>query len=280
MILSQWIRLIRDNVSTLSDVSLAGQNDTDTIPFAMASATDFLYVGQHYPFSNLFLDTNAVNTSAASLTIEMWTGSAWDAVVDILDGTQAAGKTLARKGNVAWSTNRNSSWNWVEDTSSGGPSELSTFTIYNLYWLRIAVSADLSAGTILDRVTYAFCSEEQLGRINPEIDSYLSNWETGKTDWYDQIQLASTMVLADLKAKGIVFTRGQIHNYEDICTATAYRALIIILTHLGTDYKDLVASYWKNYQSLLSIKRFDIDKDLSGNLGHSELDSTERSLVR
>lgn len=280
MLLSQWIRLIRKDNTTYTDISLSGQN-TDIITFDMNHLEDYLYVGQYYPFTNLFFEVNTVNALASTLGIEHWNGSEWVSVVDILDGTLVSGATMARDGVVSWSIDMyNEEWQIVQDTSSNTMTDLDDFKLYNLYWIRIRPSATLTAGCKLDKVSYAFTTGEILKSIFPEIDSYLTSWSATKTDWNEQIRLASNHVVTDLKAKGLIKNGTQIINFEDICIATAYKALQIIFAPLGDPFKDKRNDFIIEYNRCLSIKRFDFDQNSDGKLTPMELESGSRKLIR
>ncbi len=259
--LTQWTRVIFSNNGVLTDFTLAAQN-SDTIPLAMVSAEDSLYIGQHFPFNNFFLDINTVNTNAAELDIEIWQNTQFINAVDTLDGTRVSGVTLARSENVVFSPDRDESWELVEDTSEDSvPPELKAGTpiYYNLYWMRIRVTADLDVGTVLNKFGYRFADGALLSAVDPDIDKYLESWKAGKTDWDEQLQLASERVISDMKARGIIVHPGEILLMDELAWATAYKALHIIYMPLGPDFNERKVDADKAYRDIMDAQRFTID---------------------
>ena len=121
--------------SYLTEVTGAG-----TAPVALDTAAngDYLYVGFSDVFGGVLVDMDGanVNANASVLTAEYWTGAAW-AALTITDGTANAGATLKQDGAITWLVPTN----WAQRTITG---------LGTKHWVRISVSAALTAGTAID----------------------------------------------------------------------------------------------------------------------------------
>lgn len=113
--------------ATADDVALASLWATP--------ASDALFLGHGRPFLGLFLGlTGTLNANASVLSVAAWNGQAWTSVAGLADGTvAAAGKTLSGGGRVTWRLPDD----WVERAINGA----------RAYWVRLQVSAALTAGT-------------------------------------------------------------------------------------------------------------------------------------
>jgi hypothetical protein len=278
--LSQWIRIIRGVSGVLSDLSIEMQTSAATT-VNLDSTADYLYIGQSFPFNNFFVQVGTANTSDSVLTVEYWDGNSWTAAVDVIDGTKASGKTFAQSGVVMFSPSRNTNWQIVQDTSDEETTfGLQSLEIYDMYWLRISVSADLYASTSINKIGYSFCTDEQLLSVAPEINKFLTGWAAGKTNWIEQIILGSQHMVAKLKEIGLVVTNGQILRFDDVSIPTVYKTLELIYWGLGEAYrpKMLEARDWSD--KLLTIERFTIDRNKDGLLSRSELSGSTGGLIR
>lgn len=101
---------------------------------------DAIYAGFDDLFGGIRIDLDGANVNAVPsvLAAHYWTGSAW-AALTATDGTDAAGATLAQDGAITWLM----------------PSDWATKTITTLhasakYYVRLTVSAALTAGTAID----------------------------------------------------------------------------------------------------------------------------------
>ena len=277
--LTQWIRLLTKQAS-LIDRSLASQDETGFA--ANLETTHYLYIGQHYAFNNFFVEMNVVNVVPSVLSIEYWDGRQWRAAVDILDGSSLAGATLGKTGVVQFSPDTQYSWTRVNDTSEEDTSfGLETVNIYNMFWLRLKVSANLTAGTNIKHLSYAFTNDRMLKSIDPEIDQYLTAWGgAGKTNWIEQIRLGSQHVIIDLKARSMVLSNAQILRFDDVSLAAAYRTLLQIYAPFGEGFKDKRAFAQAQYTAAMDVKNFSFDRNNDAELSLPELNQTTGKLVR
>ena len=277
--LTQWIRLLTKQAS-LIDRSLASQDETGFA--ANFTTTDYLYIGQHYAFNNFFVEMTTPNVVPSVLSIEYWDGRQWRAAVDILDGSSLAGATLGKTGVVQFSPDTQYSWTRVNDTSEEDATfGLETVNIYNMFWLRLKVSVNLTAGTNIEHLSYAFTNDRMLKSIDPEIDQYLTAWGgVGKTNWIEQIRLGSQHVIIDLKARSMVLSNAQILRFDDVSLAAAYRTLLQIYAPFGEGFKDKRAFAQAQYTAAMDVKNFSFDRNNDAELSLPELNQTTGKLVR
>jgi len=285
---NQWIRIFYKDDTNIVDLSLKAQND-ETIPFDFVSAEDKLYIAQDLAFNNFFIQLDTPNAVQANMTIEVWEGKAWQPVVDIIDGTntqafpaQTTPTPFSIDGVVQFVPNREEFWRFVDDTTDepaafGLQSDL---TVYNKYWLRVGFDTDLTVGTIIKKIGYAFCDDRQLTAIDPEIDNFLTSWASGKTNWIEQILIASEHVVSDLKSRSLIEHQGEILRFEDISLATAYRTLALIYSKFGKGYETQRDDAMARYAELSAISRFSFDKNSDGQLDKGEFQGTTGTMVR
>lgn len=279
--LAQWIRIFYSNGSSLTDYSIAAQN-SDDIPFAITASTDYLYVGQYYPFNNAYFELKVANTNASLSSVQYWSGKVWADARDVIDGTNVAGKSLSRSGVIQWSPDKSYSWNNVEDTfNQQGPTQLATLKIYDLYWMRFKWSGNLSGTTALKSVTYNFSNDELLRMIDAEVDNYkVAFGGASKLDWNNETMLASQHVIADLKTKGFILGAGNILRFDDVALATSYKALAIIYAQLGEPFRQRYLDLMANYSDMINVKRFTIDTNTNGMVDKQEISSSVAGLIR
>ena len=278
--LNQWIRVIKHVSEVYTDVSMElSQRESVAIPLA---TTDALFIGQHYPFNNLYVGVSAVNANTAHMHVAYWNNKEWESAVDVLDATKATGKTLAQSGAIQWSPDRDESkWADTADTrDNSAPPQLASFAIYDMYWLRLKPSANLSSLAAINRVGFAFCTSSQLLDIDPELNNYLGAWATGKINWTDQILVATEHLISDLKGRGLVVHAGQILRPDEFTLAVKYRTLSLIYGQLGPEFLPKTQAYFSEYQNQISQKAYTIDKNADGEATRSEIKGTQGGLVR
>lgn len=278
--LLNYFRVFPKLSSVLSDKSLDNQDDTKTVALNLAS-TDYLYLAQRYPFTNVFFHIDTANTNASVMSIDIWDGTEWRAAVDVLDGTSSGGKTLAQSGGVQWCVDDDYTWQRVTDTSDTyAPADLQSLHIYNLYWMRIKVSANLSASTDVKEICHAFTTSQKLKDMDIEINGYLESFETGKTDWINEIKTGSKLTIQELQRLGLVMSEGQIIDLNDVYIAATQRTLALIYSNLGSAYAERMAKKMEEFSKSLNIRNFSFDKNADGKLTQDEVGGTIKRMYR
>lgn len=253
-------------ISHATDISVA-VNDfrTGTAAFVYTSG-QYLYIGAPMPFNNLWFEVGTANVNAATPTIQQWFGNAWVSAVDVSDETAG----LTASGRMSWNTDRLKGWDFEQtsETVTG----LESFKIYWKYWLRISFSATFSVGTTLKYIGQKFSNDTILPSYYPDLmqAEVLSGFATGKTTWDEQHYMAAEAIVADLKARNIIFERGQLLDWSIFTPAACHKVAEIAYTAFGSPYLEQLKLARANYKDALNIKFFKADKNLNGSLDPAE----------
>jgi hypothetical protein len=243
--LTQFIRVFKgvsDNVAapnegiTLTDVSM--ENAEKTVHLF---AQKYLYIAQKFPFNNIFIMLGAVANAqtTSKIKIEYWNGAdEWVEAKDVMDFT----KGLQRSGLVQFQLDNNDSWDCIpetdeDDEDSSIPDELVDLSINDCHWLRISFTgAVVDPLTQIKHLTYAFTTTEKVNAVDVQATRYYETFQTGKTNWQDEILVGSEMMIADMKAAGLLKSAGQIILLDDFILPCAWRVLEHIYSQMGTSY--------------------------------------------
>ena len=282
--LYEYMRVFKYDGVSFTDLSLDNQDNSATLDAALLT-TDYIYVGQYFPFNNIYLNMDTANTNTAKIKVEYYNRepatNGWASTVDDLDATSTGGATLGKSGLLQYEPDRDEVWLDIFDTSEEKvATELTALTIYNLYWMRISVDADMSVGTLLKEITYAFTKTQELIALDVEIGNYFAAFGAGKTSYEDEIITASKLVLNDMKLRNILGDRGRLLRMDDVWMLTNWKALELIYGNLGTAYKDQAGMALKKYEELIISKRLTLDQNRNARVEKSEIRASFRSLHR
>jgi hypothetical protein len=264
-------RIIHNDNGTLEDKSVELNNlYTGTATLDLALTDDYLYIGSDLPFNHRWFEVSSVNSVSSIMSVDIWDGNSWNAAVDVVDQTSATGKTLAQSGYISWTTDRSSSWGLEETTEN--VTGLTTLKIYNMYWVRLKVSASLTGSTAVSYVGHKFSSDDDLGGRYPDLVSstIMDAFETGKTTWNEQHVLAAEDVIQDIRRKRIAWSANQVVNWEQFNIAAIHKVAMIIMNAFGDDYKDNRADAKKAYDEAMNLKIFEVDANADGHNQVSE----------
>jgi hypothetical protein len=281
--LYNYMRLIRGDNGTLTDVSLENQDESRNITLDLVTGEDYIYVAQHFPFNNLFFQISSANAVASSMAIEYWSGpgNGWKAFQDVLDDTKRSGASLAVSGVVQFTPDPQYNWHQVGDSQGQDfPTGLTTLKIYNVYWLRISFNATLTNTTAIKRLSYAFTRSQQLDNLDVEINRFLTSFSASKTNWDDEIVTASQQVVDDLMRAGLIVSRGQVLRFDDVSMAASWKTLMLIYRNCGPAFRDKLLDAEKEYGKLLNLRRFSFDKNQDGFVDKKEISNTVARLTR
>ena len=266
-------RVIFEDNTTLIDFSKE-INDiyANTKTFDYTVTDDYLYIGSELPFNHRWFDVSTVNavTSAIS-SIEVWDGSAWNAAVDVIDGTSTGGKSLAQSGVISFTLDRNKSWGRM-DTTEDIPA-LSTLKIYDMYWARIAWNATLTSSTALNYVGFKFSEDNDLtGYYGGDFarSTFLTAFKSGKTNWKEQHVAAAEEIARELIRKEIIWSKNQILDWRLFTDASVHKVAEIVYTAFGAQYSEQRDQANKNYHIAMNKKAFRVDKDEDGRRDQHE----------
>jgi hypothetical protein len=248
-------------------------NGSHTIP-AFVALEDAIYIGNTVPFNHIYFKLDTYNTNSSLMSVAYWDSKTWTNAVEVIDETMTNGKSFSQSGFVTWTPSKDESWvdedtNYKNSTITG----LTSISIYDLYWLKISFSANLSSFG-LSWVGQKFSDDDTLGAEFPDLvrSAVMSAWESGKTTWEEQHVIAADIMAKDLMAKGLILEKGQILDRFDLDKPAVQKVAEIIYGGLGADYTDQKLAARKEYDTRLNTALPKVDTNLNGRV-----DTTERT---
>lgn len=282
--LYEYLRVVHDDNGTLTDKSLDNSSESTNITGVLVPGEDEYYLGMDIPFNNFFIQMSSnVNDVSSVMSVYYWINNTWQQAVDVLDGTSANGASLARSGIVTFSPNRQYHWRKTEDTSdtnANSPTELQGLTIYNMHWIKIVFSGTHTLNTAIKRITYAFTRSERLDNLDTQINEYQASFETGKTDWDNEIITASESIIQDLKSRKLIRHRGEILRIDELALACDYKTLAVIYNSLGKSFYDKRDWAEDKYKQVIQSSIFTVDVNNDGFTHENEVLSTAARTIR
>ncbi len=220
--------LFSDNSVFTDNTSKLKKWGVDTMGVSMVAAEDKIYIGCNHSFAARFFKISTANSSSAVLTIKYYAGSTlgWLAVKNLADETSYGGVPFAIDGFISWDL----PGDWVKNQVNSLPElaeDSSTGDGYGKYWIEITSSQDLFDG-LIDWIGTIWTNEDYLKIRWPEVchENYLP---TGKTNWYELIEMSTKDVADDLNIKNIIDYELQAKDIDELANMTALKTLINIL---------------------------------------------------
>lgn len=235
------------------------RSNSKVIPFV--AAQDKLYIGSRLPFNHLYFKLKVVNAITSTMTVKYYDGSNWVPVVELMDETNG----WKNSGFVTFTPNRDTKWQ-MTSTNYGGEtvSGLTTLNIYDMYWIQISFSADLTGTTELAWAGQLFSNDDDLCSEFTDLrkSNVMYAFESGKSDWQEQHAKAGELMVQDLINKGIISDGDNILSREDYTAASVQKCAEIIFNGFGDAYKDNKESARIEYERRLNkrINRVDVNK--------------------
>lgn len=265
-------RVLYSDNGTLTDISNSVaklRSGTATIA-GFVAAQDYIYVGSRAPFNHFFLKMGTtVNALSSQMQIHYWDGTTWVASVETRDGTSA----LSQDGFVEFMPNKNKGWtrettNFESDQITG----LTGVVIYDLFWIRISFTNDLTANIQLKFLGQKFSEDDDLALEYPDLirSTVLARFETGKTSWEEQHGRAAEVIEQDLITKRVIKDRGQILDRETYRLASVHKTAEIIFGAFGDDYVDQKQSARNEYKDRMDKVIYTVDESEDGILDIAE----------
>jgi len=247
-----------------------------TQSFSYTTGT-YLYVAAVLPFNHLWFEMGTVNATAAiTPTIEIWFGNAWVPAVDVIDET--LGLTLS--GRLSWATDRLKGWD--PEQSSEDVTGVTSFKIYNMFWLRISWSANFTGSPTLKYVGQKFSTDDTLYSYYPNLNNSLTltSFESGKTDWNEQHYMAAEQIVKDLRKRNLIESRAQVLDWTLFEDASCHKVAEIVYTPLGNAYLALRQEAEAKYKAAMNMQFHSLDKNADGNLSREERRVSTSSMTR
>ncbi len=263
-------RVIWSDNGTLIDVSKAlGDFRRDSLTFVYTQVQDALYVGAELPFNHKYFDIGTANDVASVFSVAIWSGSAWNAAVDVKDETvtaAAATTSLAQSGFISWARDLTTG-GWGQQPDSNNITALAGTRIFDLYWCRFTWSVTLKSTTTLKYIGERLSDDEDLFDLYPDLAnaSLMSAYETGKTSWKDQEFAAADFIVKHLRRNGILFRKEQIMDETLLTEASVHKTAGIIYAGLGNGYRDRVKDCNERFNETVPDKFPEVDRNASGD---------------
>lgn len=261
-------RVILSNNGTLTDVSLEMLNfSSEEVTIPEIAAEDSIYIGSELRFNHRFFELGTtVNALSSNLIVELYDGNNFVSAnaVDLIDQTKTSGAAFSRSGVFQWTLDEGEVW-LRRDTDDMDTTELSNLKIFNLYWMRIRYSNDLTSGIKMKYIGHKFSTDEDLGTLYPETkrqdikDAF--NNGISKANWDEQSFSAAEEMVDDLKQKDLIFSSNQIIDWKQLKRASIHKTAKLVYSGFGKDYEDLVKRAMKEYSNAINFFYANFDKD-------------------
>lgn len=243
-------------------VNLNKYNDTESV-FDYKTSEDAIYVGARLPFNQLFLKVVEKNSMSSNMYVEVWTGTKWEFVNEVIDETGA----LSSSGYVTFYPDRDDGWVLTSTSDEGQTvTGLESVKVYDRYWIKITFDSDLSSGVSLSWVGNVFSDDSDLYAEYPDLmkENVLNSFKSGKAGWEEQHVRAAYMIEQDLIINRAMIAPEQILEREDYRLASVQKVAEIIFNAFGDDFTDNKQKAREEYQRRLSSPMKKIDKNANG----------------
>ena len=244
-------------------------SDTMTIPLTLGE--DYIYIGCPHSFSSRFFLVSTVNAISSRITVEYYYGNnSWRSVKNITDETSVSGVTFAKTGFISWDLPDD----WIRTQINNFP-ELPYGTNsrddLGFFWVRLKASATLTATTKLKWLGLIWTTQDYMKIKWPEVDNaaYLP---TGKSDWYELIEMSTGDVADDLNINNIIDYELQAKDINELAKLTALKTLVNILIPMrSSETLDKMRQDFKEeYDKLLKKRLKSIDSDQNEKIDDKE----------
>lgn len=279
MSLTQRILISKNGTITDLTTILNDHKKNDYTP-AIISAEDAIYIGSIYPFNHKWIEVSTVNAAPANAIVQIWNDEKWEDAVDEIDYTAITGGTLFESGILQFRPHIDKGWS--SESESNDVTDLTGTEIYNMYWIKITFTADLSAGMVLKYIGNRFSSDSDLFTYYPDLSNpgLMEAFEAGKTDWNDQHFAAADAIIQHLATKSIILDKSQILDWSLFKMAAIHKVAEIAYYGLGKNKAANIKAAQAQYKDAINVKYFNADKTNTGTLSKSERQSTTREMSR
>ena len=271
-------RYFYDNAGTIVDRTIPWSN-----PYTATGAWDaktYIYVSSYFPFNHKFIDIDAANDQAGTLSIEVWYNSAWTAVADIVDYTAGSTYSLENSGNIFFTQDEDKGWDEKDDSSD--ITELADTKVYNAYWMRIGYGASSASALEINYVGHRFCDDNALHSFYPQFNnsSMLTRFKAGKTNWTEQEISASDAIISDLRSRNLILSKDQILDSKRYELPCVHKTAEIIFAGMGRSFDDDRIVARKQYDESMNTGGFAIDQNADGNYDRVEKTANCKRMTR
>jgi hypothetical protein len=141
-----------------------------------------------------------------------------------------------------------------------------------LYWVRVSVSANLSAGTTLQSCLNLFSSDEMLRVYYPWLVSDTRFLPTGRSNFLEQHVAAKDLAVKHLRDRRVIEDESQVINPEVVSPAAIHAAAYLILLPVATSdaYRQLRDDAMKMFVSEIGQTILSTDQNRDGVVDEEE----------
>ncbi len=274
-------RIIKNVAGTLTDLSGSLNNYYSATSNVGIETTDYIYIGQRFPFNSFYSKSGVVNEEAAALSIDLWDGNEWIGAAEVIDETDA----FSASGYITFTPKKNEQW-VADDTQDTNAKEIITglgdLIIYDNYWCRISTSVNLTAGTTLQWVGNLFSNDDDLGSEYTELlnSNLMAAIESGKTGYEEQHVKAASILISDLVSRKVIDNSAQILERDILIDMAVTKCAELIFRLLGDDYTDDRESTRKEYESRIKRDIYLVDANNNARLDKQETTHRQGTLSR
>lgn len=236
---------------------------SDTYLMSMGTS-DALYIAGDFPFNHLYIKMgDVVNDINSSIIIDYWDGTNWVSAVSINDYTYA----FSQSGFIEFTPDRDEQWLRESSKASGESiTGLESITVYDKYWMRITVSANLKNNIELHWIGNKFSDDDDLYSEFPLFNdnTFLTSFESGKMNWEEQHVKAAELIIQDLKRKNVILGKEQILERDILMPASVAKVAEIIFNAFGRDYAENKLSAKEEYLRRIDLSKYVVDTNNNG----------------
>jgi hypothetical protein len=275
-------RVIFSDNGVISDITIS-VNDFDeySITPGIVAAQDKIYIASAMPFNHRWIEVGTVNTTSATIGVEIWNSGQWQAAADVIDYTSFAGATFGRSGIIQFRPNIENN-GWTRQRLSSEVTGIAALEIYEMYWMRLTFSANPLAGMTLKYIGQRFSRDIDLFAEYPDLNntSLMTAWQSGKTSWDDQHVLASDYIVQKLISANIIFDKSQIMDWQLFKPAAVHKTAEIIYGGFGPSMAENRKAARESFDKAINLKYFNVDKSGDGDLSDHEKMQTTQEMSR
>lgn len=238
--------------------------NSSALTIALTTSSAF-YIGFHEKFAARYFKVKTPNTTAATLAVKYWDGSAWSAVDDLIDQTSSGGKVFAQSGFISWENKAD----WKKVALAPIDSDV------EMYWVKLEVSATILNTTELEAVINLFSDDVGLRALYPEIVIDSRFLPSGRTDFLEQHVSAKDYVVLKLKQRKLITDESQIVDINQVWNAAVHACAAIILHPIASsdETRELLARAEKARDAELASTYLSVDQNKDGVISEAERSS-------
>jgi len=253
--MQKWI--LNFDGTSLLDLSQELETAFDSLTPIELGPSKYLYLGSKLPLSNLYFEL-ASSPTGANVSLEYYTNSGWQPVRYLRDSTD----DLSESGHIQFSSFRDKHWYKVSNTNE--LPELSSYEIYDRYWLRISLDTD--ATLTAEWLGEKYCTSLDVVREYPGLDrpQVYALFSDTKTTWDNQILIASEILSKDIVYRYSLVSSDQITDPDAFRSACVSRVAALIFKAFGDSGVDDAARALDEYDSRMRAAQPSIDANGDG----------------